>query len=539
MKSLLGRSNGAGMAAPVLLLFLSAVTALAACGGEQTSPVVATVVPATPTDTGALAATPEPTTGAQSAATQAVADTPTQTPVPTAALEPTTTPVSTVTQTLTPSATPTSEPTSTPTPTPTSTLPPAPTATPTPTTMPTPTPTATYTPTPTATPIPTPTPRPQADLGITIEPAASAAELGKETVLHFAVTNHGPLDSANTSIVIYGRDHTITATVDEGNCSDESCDLGYLAAGQTATGNISVLPSNFTREFRLQVRVAGNELDSSQGNNDRSVSLPIRAGDPERNATVLWSTLIERPANLVVDGDHIYLTSKYYKDTELVALDKGTGRKLWQLKLPVSFAGGDSWGGPVVSGPYPHGDLLLIGYAPGYLDAVDRDTGMLRWRFQSDKLATPVPLVHHNVIYLTASNSIGPLTSAGTVYSLDLESGTIIWELEMDRNGSISNLSSPLRIGESTFLHFSYFTEDGTFFYAADARTGTVKWRHDSWSASITPAAGNVVYMGNGINALAGLSGEPQWRYKVDTSGRVLLSSDCVPLNEKRICHPV
>ncbi len=298
MKSLLGRSNGAGMAAPVLLLFLSAVTALAACGGEQTSPVVATVVPATPTDTGALAATPEPTTGAQSAATQAVADTPTQTPVPTAALEPTTTPVSTVTQTLTPSATPTSEPTSTPTPTPTSTLPPAPTATPTPTTMPTPTPTATYTPTPTATPIPTPTPRPQADLGITIEPAASAAELGKETVLHFAVTNHGPLDSANTSIVIYGRDHTITATVDEGNCSDESCDLGYLAAGQTATGNISVLPSNFTREFRLQVRVAGNELDSSQGNNDRSVSLPIRAGDPERNATVLWSTLIERPANL-------------------------------------------------------------------------------------------------------------------------------------------------------------------------------------------------------------------------------------------------
>ena len=109
----------------------------------------------------------------------------------------------------------------------------------------------------------------------------------------------------------------------------------------------------------------------------------------------------------------------------------------------------------------------------------------------------------------------------------------------MDRNGSISNLSSPLRIGESTFLHFSYFTEDGTFFYAADARTGTVKWRHDSWSASITPAAGNVVYMGNGINALAGLSGEPQWRYKVDTSGRVLLSSDCVPLNEKRICHPV
>lgn len=97
------------MAATVLLLFPLAMTALAACGGEQTSPAVATTVPATPTDTASLAETPEPTTGSQPAATQAPTDTPTQTPAPTAALEPTATP--------TPSDTPTPEPTATPPPT--------------------------------------------------------------------------------------------------------------------------------------------------------------------------------------------------------------------------------------------------------------------------------------------------------------------------------------------------------------------------------------------------------------------------------------
>ena len=65
MKFIRGRMTGTVKAAAVLLLLcLSAVIALTACGGEQTSPAVATPAPATPTAAAAAAspaATPSPT----------------------------------------------------------------------------------------------------------------------------------------------------------------------------------------------------------------------------------------------------------------------------------------------------------------------------------------------------------------------------------------------------------------------------------------------------------------------------------------------
>jgi outer membrane biosynthesis protein TonB len=179
MKLIWGRLTGLGKASALLLLCLSSVIALAACGGEQTSPAVAATVAATPTATAAPAATPEPTAGSPPAATQAPGDTPTPTPTlaPTAAPEPTATPVPTVTPAPTPSPTPqppatqapTSTPTATPSPTPFPTPTSEPTPAPAPTTTPTPEPTATPTaPTPTATPMPTATrlPSPPDSLGL-------------------------------------------------------------------------------------------------------------------------------------------------------------------------------------------------------------------------------------------------------------------------------------------------------------------------------------------------------------------------------------
>ena len=180
MKFIRGRMTGTVKAAAVLLLLcLSAVIALTACGGEQTSPAVATTAPATPTAAAAPAATPEPTTEPQPTATVAPADTPvpvaTPTPTPAAVATPSATPPPTATPTSTPAATATAtpEPTPTPTPVPTSTPTPEPTAaatptatsaptpSPTPDATPTPTPTPTIAPTSTATPSPTPSVHPE------------------------------------------------------------------------------------------------------------------------------------------------------------------------------------------------------------------------------------------------------------------------------------------------------------------------------------------------------------------------------------------
>ena len=163
----------------VLVIWLAVLTALAACGGDQTSPAVDTPVPATPTDTAAPDATPEPTTGTQPAA-QAPADTPTptQTSTPTAAQEPSSAPTSAVAPTATPTATPTPTPEPGPAPavTPVQTATPTPTATPEPTATPTATPTPA--PAPTVTPQPTPTPPPAATPTAT-PPAKPVVELSR------------------------------------------------------------------------------------------------------------------------------------------------------------------------------------------------------------------------------------------------------------------------------------------------------------------------------------------------------------------------
>ena len=173
MKFIRVRLTGTVKAAAVLLLCLGVLTALAACGGEQAAPAVATTGPATPT----AAATPATTvsTAAEPQPTATVA--PADTPVPVAT--PTPTPTPTPTAVATPAATPppTATPTSTPAPTPTATPEPTPTPTPVPTSTPTPEPTATATPTaspvPTAAPTPSATPQPTATRALTPTPTAT------------------------------------------------------------------------------------------------------------------------------------------------------------------------------------------------------------------------------------------------------------------------------------------------------------------------------------------------------------------------------
>ena len=117
MKSLWGRPTGSGKASAVLLLCLSAVIALAGCGGEQTSPAADTPGPVGPT-----------AVSAPSATVSAAAE-----PEPTATVAPADTPVPIPTQPQTPEAAATPSATPPPTAPPTATPPPTATATPEPT----------------------------------------------------------------------------------------------------------------------------------------------------------------------------------------------------------------------------------------------------------------------------------------------------------------------------------------------------------------------------------------------------------------------
>ena len=182
------------MAATVLLLFLSAVIVMVACGGEQTAPVADPPVPVGPTAVAAPSATVSATAELQPTATVPPADTPTPTQTPARTGDPEQTapvadppvpvgptavaaPSATVSATAEPQPTATVSPADTPTPTqtPARTADPEQTATPTPTA----TPLRKPTPTPTATPLPEPTPAPTA----IPQPTQSAAPVGKSKAI--------------------------------------------------------------------------------------------------------------------------------------------------------------------------------------------------------------------------------------------------------------------------------------------------------------------------------------------------------------------
>ncbi len=192
MEALWGRLSRTVRAAVPPLMCLAAMISFAACGGEGTSSVVATAVPATAMTTVIPSETSEPTelpTPASIAATPAP-------PASTPTLE------ATPAQVRSPQETSTPEPAATPTPTPTLTATPVPTVTPPPTPGPTdiptpiPAPTPTPTPVPTATRVPTatplPAPSPTATPSPTPTPSMNPALAGYSPLLTKAASNLPP-----------------------------------------------------------------------------------------------------------------------------------------------------------------------------------------------------------------------------------------------------------------------------------------------------------------------------------------------------------
>ncbi len=179
MEAFWGRLSRTVRAAAGLLLCLAAMISFAACGGEGSSSVVATAVPATAMTTVIPSETSEPTELPAPASIAATPALPAKTSEPTA---------KTPAQVQSPQETSTPEPAATPTPSPTPTATPAPTETPPPTPGPTDIPTPTSPPTPTPTTVPTATPAPTA----TPPPTATPSPTPAPTV-NPALANYSPL----------------------------------------------------------------------------------------------------------------------------------------------------------------------------------------------------------------------------------------------------------------------------------------------------------------------------------------------------------
>lgn len=238
--------------------------------------------------------------------------------------------------------------------------------------------------------------------------------------------------------------------------------------------------------------------------------------------------------------------SLYVGDGYLVALDAGTGRKVWSYKRErghisdPSFSGNlvyvgvgsrtvvgldartgqEGWrfsaAGPtkpskglrlkLVSGVYAPSPVLanrlvVFGTLEGDLYAVDQATKELRWSFQADGPVGRIA-VADGVAYFG--------TSSGSAYSVDLTSGRERWKIN-------ARLRWPL-VADGRL----YFADKG-FVYAVDAATGQTRWKAKARGKIGTGfgLAYNTIYFrgaDDSVYAMDANSGQEKWRFKTQDS---------------------
>jgi eukaryotic-like serine/threonine-protein kinase len=160
------------------------------------------------------------------------------------------------------------------------------------------------------------------------------------------------------------------------------------------------------------------------------------------------------------------------------ALDLTSGRQIWRFATEGTRLNSADWGfdrTTVQSSPAVAGGAVYVGARDGFLYAIDRATGVQRWRHD------------HKVSWVNSS----PAVSDGLVYA---------------------------------------GTSDGQFVQAVDTATGEERWRAKTagvvWAS---PAVDNaLVYVGEGNGTMYALdkrTGQEAWRYRV---GHRLLSSPLV-----------
>ncbi len=154
------------------------------------------------------------------------------------------------------------------------------------------------------------------------------------------------------------------------------------------------------------------------------------------NAKVPGVYLGSQPA--VVDGT-LYVGGA---DATFHALDARTGAERWSFDLrPIAGDPATSKPDPVRTGPAVDGDTVYFGDNHGYLYALNRYTGALRWSLQLDThpyaQITSSPLVHDGLVYVgVASSESGATynlsypccTFRGSLVAVNAYTGQLVWQ---------------------------------------------------------------------------------------------------------------
>ena len=196
-------------------------------------------------------------------------------------------------------------------------------------------------------------------------------------------------------------------------------------------------------------------------------------GDTPLETSLLWQVTGDGWAVPTFDSTAAYFPGLHH---EVIAVDKGSGKVLWQQRTPPVNAVGSldtslsyGYGSAMAGGSVIVMDYALSGFAP--------QTGSLRWTFTSTAGTV-------SEISVPGSNgqSVYQGTSGGYVFALDGATGSLTWQSRAV-NDDQATVYSPVPAGGDVYAGFTIFPPTGPNMppdsggtVALDAATGAVKW---------------------------------------------------------------
>lgn len=210
----------------------------------------------------------------------------------------------------------------------------------------------------------------------------------------------------------------------------------------------------------------GNGYSSFSTSGGRLYTLGARAGTEyvialdRATGRKLWETVNGRRfqndrgdgprSTPTVEGDRLYVLGG---SGDLTSLEAATGRKIWSINLVAKFGGVNPYWGYSES-PLIVGDRILVnaGGRRASIVAVSKADGATLWQQHSDGAGYSSPVLMRNgaanqVVFFTDSRTLG----------IDPRDGRMLWSYNKANNGT-ANVATPIVRGTRVFVSSDYGT---------------------------------------------------------------------------------